>query len=189
MRITKKSHIDHGLSLAQISYLTNRFAGAAGFFIEELELPVELGTVPCGLIGPITGFAPMREEDTFLGKRGTRTYDSRLTKKYDTFPTLVVTVIAGPDPDEGEPCILYTAFGGPKAHKEPGELQLQREAIEKARSTYLRDYVYTEAKGPADLTPEYVEMTKRRDAILADLEASRTFWSRHALVAEPATAE
>lgn len=49
------SHIDHDLSEVQICYLLERFAHRRAFFLETLELPEKLGTVPCALWGPSWG--------------------------------------------------------------------------------------------------------------------------------------
>ena len=43
MKITDDSHLDHGLTEAQIDYLKERFAEKDAFFIETFELPAELG--------------------------------------------------------------------------------------------------------------------------------------------------
>jgi len=116
-RITE-SHVDHGLTEAQLRYLFDRFADRNGFFIETIELPEQLGTVPCGLHGPLMGDAPIIETEVLRQVRGDRTWQSRLV---DRAPRQVrtVTVIAGPHGDL--PCVLYTAFGGPLAPQEPGD--------------------------------------------------------------------
>lgn len=137
MKITKDSHCDHGLTEAQKTYLLEKFAAKAEFFIETVELPVDLGTVPCGLYGPSMGDQLTEVHSmvcdyhgsincpcmvgkwvVFEEKRGTREYYSRMTIKPPR-PTRLVTVIAGPH--EGEPCVMYTAFGGPLTPQEPGD--------------------------------------------------------------------
>lgn len=147
----KDSHLDHGLTPTQIEYILERFAGRDAFFIETVELPPELGTVPCGLYGPVMGDGPIADynvdDDTtwglglaFYRARGTRAYESRLVRR-PTRPTNKVTVIAGPH--DSHPCVLVTAFGGPATPQEPG------------------------------------------DPSCKDVEASKAFWSEHALAAEP----
>lgn len=130
-----ESHVDHGIGAAQLDWLKERFRDKDGFFIETVELPEALGTVPCGLYGPLVGDKPITE-DVYEAKRGQREWTSRLIG-YPTRPTRKVTVIAGPH--DGLPCVLFTAFGGPLAPQEPG------------------------------------------DPGCKDVEASKRFWSEHAL--------
>jgi hypothetical protein len=113
------SHLDHGLTDAQVAYLLERFADRRAFFIETIELPEELGTVGCGLYGPIMGDVPVTEAQVAYRTRGDRAYTSRML--VDTLPrqSRQVTVIAGPH--EEHACIVYTAFGGPLAPQEPGD--------------------------------------------------------------------
>lgn len=112
------SHFDHGLTEAQIDHLMKLFADREAFFIETVELSEELGTVPCGLFGPIMGDAQVVAADVTYAKRGARAWDSRLVDRAPR-PSRLVTIIAGPHGDE--PCIVYTAFGGPLAPQEPGD--------------------------------------------------------------------
>lgn len=114
----RDSHVDHHLTKAQIDYLLDRFADRTTFFLETIELPEELGTVPCGLWGPIVGDPPIDEAEVVHEQRGTRTWMSRLVDR-PTRPTRAVTVIAGPH--EEHACVLYTAFGGPAAPQEPDD--------------------------------------------------------------------
>lgn len=115
---TDASHVDHGLTADQLAYVMHTFADRAAFFIETIELPIDLGTVPCGLYGPIMGDSAIDDSEVMYARRGTRDYDSRLVDR-PTRPTRMVTVIAGPH--EGSSCVLYTVFGGPLAMQEPGD--------------------------------------------------------------------
>lgn len=141
------SHFDHGLTEAQIAYLLQRFADRVVFFIETVELPEELGTVPCGLHGPIVGGAPVAEREVTYAQRGTRPWTSRLVDR-PPHHVRTVTVVAGPHEEtcptcgghgvytarlpldttcascggEGKvkhTCIVYTVYGGPVAPQEP----------------------------------------------------------------------
>ena len=118
MKKHAESHFDHGLTEGQVNFLMDRFADRQAFFIETVELPEALGTVPCGLFGPIMGDAAIGDADVVHATRGTRAWESRLV---DRAPRQVrtVTVIAGPH--DQEPCIVYTMFGGPLAPQEPGD--------------------------------------------------------------------
>lgn len=147
MRQHKDSHLDHALTGAQIDYIFDRFADRDGFFIETFTLPADLGTVPCGLYGPIVGDPPIAEAEVTHAPRGSRAWSSRLID-LPARPQHEVTVIAGPHEescwhcdgsgsigdwkaripcgtcDHGKvkhACILYTAFGGPAAPQEPGD--------------------------------------------------------------------
>ena len=112
------SHVDHGLTEGQLRYLLDRFADRNAFFLETIELPEQLGTVPCGLYGPIMSDPPIDESEIQHESRGTRAWTSRLVAR-PTRPTRMITVIAGPH--EEHACILYTAFGGPASPQEPGD--------------------------------------------------------------------
>lgn len=118
MKITEESHLDHGLAPSQVEWIRRKFADRAAFFIETVELPEELGTLPCGLHGPTMGDASVPAEEVYHEARNKRAWESRLTWRYPR-PTRLVTVVAGPHGDE--PCILYTAYGGPQAPQEPDD--------------------------------------------------------------------
>jgi hypothetical protein len=140
MRKHKDSHVDHGLTEAQMQFLLQRFADRTAFFIETLTLPRELETIPCGLYGPLVGDPAIREEEVSYATRGSRTWLSRLIA-LPPRQQHEVTVIAGPHEEKCDPahhwprqcvlcegtgsikhaCILYTAFGGPLAPQEPGD--------------------------------------------------------------------
>lgn len=90
------SHLDHGLTPAQVEYIKERFADKQGFFIETLTLPENLGTVPCGLHGPLMGDEEgISGQEIWYEKRGDRKYYSRVCLRK---PRQVsqITVIAGP---------------------------------------------------------------------------------------------
>ena len=143
----RDSHVDHGLTEVQLRYLLDRFADRSSFFLETITLPPDLGTVPCGLYGPIVGDPPISDGEILLGKRGDRAWDSRLID-LPARQQHEVTVIAGPheEPcwhcdgsggigswkaripcetcDHGKikhACIVFTMFGGPAAPQEPGD--------------------------------------------------------------------
>src|SRR6185436_442781 len=98
------SHVDHGLTTAQLQHLLERFADRQTSFIETITLPEELGPVPCGLFGPIMGDPAIREDAVTCTRRRTRPWDSRLID-LPARHRREVTVIAGPH--EGNVCILY----------------------------------------------------------------------------------
>ena len=124
MKITDESHLDHGLSQEVVDYLAERFADRDAFFIETLTLPEGLGSVPCGLYGPIMGDEPVAEDEVDYAVRGARPGKSRLVNR-SSRRTRQLTVIAGPHEDES--CVLYTAFGGPLTPREPTDPDLPEE--------------------------------------------------------------
>ena len=142
----RDSHVDHNLTEDQLRYLLDRFADRNAFFLETIELPDQLGSVPCGLWGPIMDDPPIEETEVHHEHRGTRAWTSRLVER-PTRPTRMITVIAGPHEEtctrcngDGQigswkaaipcscnagkivyACVLYTAFGGPASPQEPGD--------------------------------------------------------------------
>jgi hypothetical protein len=129
MEITGDSHLDHGLLTSHIDYLLWQFGDRSEFFVETLELPAELISLKCGLHGPATGGDPVPEDEVFYEKRGDRPGESRLCRR-DLIETRKVTVVAGPH--DGKPCVLFTAYGGPCAPREPWDDSLT--ADQKAES-------------------------------------------------------
>jgi hypothetical protein len=121
------THLDHGLSSAVVEYILNKYNNKNEFFIDTFTLPEHLGTLECALRGPIMGDSPIDEEHVHYTTRGNRTYASRMICRfgYGVLATTQVTVIAGPH--DGHACVLYTAFGGPLAPKEPKDQTIKNE--------------------------------------------------------------
>jgi hypothetical protein len=126
MKITPASHLDHGFHESVVAHVAERFAARDFFFIETFELPPDLPSVPCGLHGPVMGDAPVGDAEVVLEARGSRPGPSRLCARAPR-EVRTVTVIAGPH--ESEPCVLYTAFGGPVAPREPWDESLTPEQV------------------------------------------------------------
>lgn len=123
MKITKESHLDHGLLPEHVAFIEKRFADRDCFFIETFELPANMPPVPCGLWGPAVGDPPVGDNEITMRVRGDRRGPSRLIALRPR-TTWKVTVIAGEH--QGEPCVLYTAFGGPATPREPWDESLVR---------------------------------------------------------------
>ena len=124
MIITKDSHLDHGLTAAHIALITDRFASKeAPFFIETVTIPVELPALLCDLYGPLMGDASVAETDVTYAVRGSRPGASRLVVRPKR-STLKLTIVGGMH--EGQ-CILFTAYGGPVAPREPFDPSLSPE--------------------------------------------------------------
>jgi len=162
------SHLDHGLAPRQIAHIAQFFEARDSFFIETIELPKALGIVACNLHGPATGGIAVPEEKVKYIVRGDRKYASRVVvippsghwnKIGDpqwlaldgSVPTRLVTVIAGPaGKDDGldteEPCVLYTAYGGPGAPREPGDSAISSwEELLKSREFWSQHALLVEA--------------------------------------------
>lgn len=129
MRIHKDSHVDHGLTQAQLSYLLQRFGDHDKFFLVTIDLPEDLGTVPCGLYGPLMGDAPVTDDEVTYSNRMGRQWPTRFIEAASR-QTRQVTLIAGPH--DGEPCVLYTVYGGPSAPQEPGDPACRDKAASEA---------------------------------------------------------
>jgi hypothetical protein len=127
--ITPQSHLDHGLELGHVRLLLELFGDRSEFFAETVNIPAGLGWLPCSLRGPAVGMAPIPEEAVVYELRPGRSWTSRLLAHLEDEPLLspLLTVIGGPG-DAGA-CVLYTAFGGPLAPREPGDPSLSAEEL------------------------------------------------------------
>jgi hypothetical protein len=113
------SHVDHGLTEAQIKWLLTLGSGhSGGLLISTVEMPAEVGTVPCSLYGPLAGDEAVPESEVVRQRRGSREWESRIVRR-PVRQTRTVTVVAGPH--DGNPLVLFTAYGGPQAPQEPGD--------------------------------------------------------------------
>ena len=55
-------HADHGITKEQLAFIQDMVAGPQtndGFFIQQVVIPQELGTVPCAIHGPVMGDKPV----------------------------------------------------------------------------------------------------------------------------------
>jgi hypothetical protein len=129
LKVHTDSHLDHGLTPDHVAWLLERFAARSGFFLETVELPWYLGPLTCGLHGPIMGDEPVPEGEVNYARRGNRSGESRMCDR-PARETRLVTVIAGPHGDE--PCVLYTAFGGPSAPREPWDAGIKTDSEREA---------------------------------------------------------
>lgn len=126
MKIIADSHLDHGLTPAHLAWLASLDASGGVVSVMTLTLPDELPALQCALYGPAMGDAPV-VEGIILSMRGERTWWSR-TVALPARETRFVTIVTGSHGDE--PCVLYTAYGGPAAPREPGDPLLRAECDE-----------------------------------------------------------
>lgn len=118
LKFAQASHLDHGLTSEHKAFILEAFKDREGFFVATVELPTHLSALTCGLHGPVMGHQPIPDAECSSVTRGARLGPSRVCDRAPV-STRQLTVIAGPH--EGEPCILYTAYGGPLAPREPWE--------------------------------------------------------------------
>ena len=130
MKIIAASHLDHGLPVDVAAYIAERFADRDAFFIETIELPAELPSAKSALHGPCVGDAPVSDLEVWHEIRGNRQGPTRFCARPPRV-TRLVTVVAGPH--GSEPCVLYTAYGGPEAPREPWDPSLAPQQIEESR--------------------------------------------------------
>lgn len=131
MIISELSHLDHGLTADHVRHLLALFGDRNEFFIETIDLPVDIDPVQCHLHGPATDEAPVLDSDVTYEKRGNRTGRSRMCSRPPTM-TRTLTVIAGPI--GADRCVLYTAYGGPIAPREPWDPNLPADKVDESRS-------------------------------------------------------
>lgn len=124
------SHLDHGMTVEALEFIQRELGDRDGFFIETLELPEEFRTLECALRGPLVGDEPIPESECHYEFRGNRDGKSRVCRR-GYLPTRKVTVVAGPH--EGHACVLYTAYPGPAAPREPFDKGLDEASLEESK--------------------------------------------------------
>jgi hypothetical protein len=110
------------------------------------------------------------EDSVTYVARGERTWKSRTVTLDKPRSSRLVTVIAGPH--DGEPCVLFTAYGGPTAPREPADIRQELEKLEGERRE-LPDRS-PESAAHAKIYTRILELRTERDA-------SDAFWREHAL--------
>jgi hypothetical protein len=176
-----ESHLDHDLSATQIAHIFARFADRAAFFIETIELPEDLGTVPCLLYGPAMNDAPVSwngdpsKAHVFMQPRAGREYPSRQVA-LPARQTRMVTVIAGPHSEACDACTGQGVCTNPFAWYSHGDPNEQFRCIMCAGTGKIEHacILYTAFGGPQ--APQ-----EPGDPTCKDIAASTVFWSEHAL--------
>ena len=109
-------HADHGITPEQMEHIQASLIHSVegdGFFIAQDRIPSELGTVPCGLYGPIMGDDPVTEAT--MEVRGDRPYADRMVDR----PFRQVDYVQSIGIRDGDTFTLFTVFGGPLAPQHP----------------------------------------------------------------------
>lgn len=122
MILHKDSHTDL-IPKDVLEFILAYYSGCTRPFTETIELPMKFSTVECGLYGPAMGDPPMYEADVFYSRRPNRKWESRLVNS-PMRQTRQLTVVAGPY--DGQPCVLFTVYGGPATPLEPGDPKADR---------------------------------------------------------------
>lgn len=150
--ISGVSHLDHNFTQGHIEWLGKKFhdrdwlkkqndkQGMPDVLVVTLDFPEELGPLPCKLVGPLMDDPPVSEDEVVYDVRGSRKYATRY--HVDTArkprPVYKMTVIAGAQRDHNfllyYNFLLYTAYGGPAAPREPGDTSIDSwQEIKKSR--------------------------------------------------------
>lgn len=118
MKIISESHLDHHLTPAHIEFIRTAYADREGFFVQTVDMPASLDPLPCHLHGPAMGDEPIPEAEVTYARRKDRKGPSRLCHRGPRM-TQKLTVIGGPPEPGSTETVLYTAYGGPSAPREP----------------------------------------------------------------------
>lgn len=126
--LTSEAHLDHELDASQLHYLLECLADRVdvGLVVLSSEQPTILtvdlspwvGKASCALYGPIMGDAPVT--DAFMQRRGDRAGESRMVRA-PLREVRQASIVVGPHKGR---TVVYTAFGGPVAPREPWDPSL-----------------------------------------------------------------
>lgn len=135
--ILPESHVDHfaPLSLEDKTTIVATIVKAfkdrplvEGFQLFTVEGPFPL---PCELVGPVMGQEPVSESLVRYEARNGRSWPSRLVRREPVLTTLL-TIVVGPH--NGHPHVLYTAYPGPPAPREPQDPSLKGKELEESQT-------------------------------------------------------
>ena len=108
-------HADHGITPAQQAHINQQVESNEGFFIQQVSIPADLGTVPCGLYGPVMGDEPVRDTAVTMETRGDRPYADRMIDQ----PMRQVDYVQVIGIKDGDKLSLFTVYGGALAPQHP----------------------------------------------------------------------
>ena len=175
LTVVSESHLDHGFTAQQKQYLLELFGDRTAFFLEQVVLPEELGTVPCALHGPATGRPPVPDSLTYRAKRGNRSWESRMTDLPPVQSRMVV-VIGGPHEEKCNICDEYGMFYsiGAAMRFGGGDGMVRCPKCNGQKVIKYACVLYTMYGGP-------VAPQEPGDPNCKNLGDSEAFWSQHAL--------
>lgn len=115
-------HADHGITDAQMQHVQAQLADTTGFFIRQVSIPAELGSVPCGLYGPSMGDGAVPRDAVKMLKRSDDRPADPILVGFKTRPVDHVQAIGIAEGDEVK---LFTVYGGPLAPRNPNDPSIE----------------------------------------------------------------
>lgn len=149
IKVIPESHVDHGIPRAVLAWALGHLAETLGadalgrVTVTTLEIPRSLPRVPCALYGPATGYGPVPDSVAFYRRRGNRPGESRVICAAP-HPDRRLTVVVGPV-DDVAGLVLYTAYGGPQAPREPWDPSLDEAGRAEAEAFWSEHALAVEA--------------------------------------------
>jgi len=116
----KVYHADHGVSEETLTWAVAQVA--PGFFARTFTLPEGVGDLLNGLYGPASGDLPIPDGEVHMAQRTADRPLSRMVAR-PARATRLITVV-GVAPEAGGEAVIFTAYGGPLAAREPGDSSL-----------------------------------------------------------------
>ena len=115
-------HADHGISPEQMEWIKAQIKAAdpKTFFVQEIQIPGELGMVRNAMYGPAAGDPAVPESEVSYRPRGDRPWSDRVVS-WPTRPVNYVQAIGMPDQDNPNKIVLFTVYGGPLAPQHPDD--------------------------------------------------------------------
>ena len=124
-------HADHGVSSETIAWALSHI-NPEGFFLRTLELPEGHCDLLSALYGPLAGDEPVSDDVVHFAKRSEDRPASRMVSQAKR-PSRLLTVI-GIVKEDG--VTIFTAYGGPCAPREPGDVTLASDEEKKESADF-----------------------------------------------------
>jgi hypothetical protein len=127
----KVFHADHGVTESTLAWALAQI-NPTGFFLRTLTLPEDHADLLNGLYGPAAGDEPIHDNVVTFNKRSEDRPASRMVN-LPKRPTRLLTIIGMVK--DGETTI-FTAYGGPAAEREPGDVTLATDEEKNAAAAF-----------------------------------------------------
>jgi hypothetical protein len=127
----KVFHADHGVSEETLKWALAQI-NPTGFFLRTLELPEGHVDLLNSLYGPVCGDDPVSDDVVTFVKRSEDRPPSRMVS-WPKRPTRLLTLIGMVK--DGD-VTIFTAYGGPAAEREPGDVTLSTDEEKAAAATF-----------------------------------------------------